>query len=291
MSSPKRRTLCANAVVLFRGSDRAKMNYYQFHIGDYRSATSHLSNDEDLAYRRLLDMYYDTEKPIPLDIEWVARRIRMTPEVVKAVLHDMFEVSSQGWGHARCHAEIEAYKAFSDAGKRGAAKRWLKGCDSPPIATPMQTINQEPITNNHIVDNATDVASPPKVRRNGTRLPDDWTLPKEWADWATQERPDLNAQRVGEQFKDFWISKAGAGATKLNWQATWRNWVRAQNAPRLNPADVVRTTVPSTNERDPTLVRLDEERKNWKPPAPEVMAKMQALKGKVFGANENKETT
>ena len=124
------------------------MNYYQFHIGDYRSATSHLSNEEDLAYRRLLDMYYDSEKQIPLDTQWVARRLRMCIEDVDSVLHDFFTKTEDGWFHARCNQEIEAYKAFSDAGKRGAAKRWSKGNDSPPTATLMQTINQEPLTIN-----------------------------------------------------------------------------------------------------------------------------------------------
>ena len=72
------------------------MHYYSFHIGDYRSATTHLSNDEDLAYRRLLDMYYDTEKPIPLDTTWVARRIRIDAVVVSGVLQDMFEQREDG---------------------------------------------------------------------------------------------------------------------------------------------------------------------------------------------------
>lgn len=49
------------------------MNYYPFHIGDYASATRHLSWDEDAAYRRLLDLYYTTEKPIPLDERSVFR--------------------------------------------------------------------------------------------------------------------------------------------------------------------------------------------------------------------------
>jgi len=34
------------------------MHYYQFNIGDYASHTRHLSDLEDLAYRRLLDAYY-----------------------------------------------------------------------------------------------------------------------------------------------------------------------------------------------------------------------------------------
>ena len=34
------------------------MNYYPFHLGDYAARTAHLEPMEDLAYRRLLDLYY-----------------------------------------------------------------------------------------------------------------------------------------------------------------------------------------------------------------------------------------
>lgn len=48
------------------------MIWYKFHIGDYLTHTVHLSDAEDLAYRRLLDLYYMSEKMIPLDTEAVA---------------------------------------------------------------------------------------------------------------------------------------------------------------------------------------------------------------------------
>ena len=104
----------------------------------------------------------------------------------------------------------------------------------------------------------------------GSRLSADWVLPKDWESWATQERPDLNPQKVGEQFKDFWIAKAGAQGVKLDWSATWRNWVRNQRQERLNPADIARVTVPSMVGRDPELKKLDEDYKNAKP-NPEIM--------------------
>jgi uncharacterized protein YdaU (DUF1376 family) len=134
------------------------MHYFQFNIGDYRAATAHLSNEEDLAYRRLLDMYYDTEQKIPLDTQWVARRLRVGAEVVEAVLVDMFEKQEDGWFHARCEEIIKQYKDFAEAGKRGAAKRWgNKGvtppngeANSPPNPPPIATINQELITTNDI---------------------------------------------------------------------------------------------------------------------------------------------
>jgi uncharacterized protein YdaU (DUF1376 family) len=51
---------------------RLKMHYYQFNIGDYQSHTAHLTDMEDLAYRRLLDWYYLHELSIPLDLTEVA---------------------------------------------------------------------------------------------------------------------------------------------------------------------------------------------------------------------------
>lgn len=51
------------------------MNYYPFHIGDYLSATRHLSWEEDAAYRRLLDTYYTNEKPLPSELRAVCRLV------------------------------------------------------------------------------------------------------------------------------------------------------------------------------------------------------------------------
>jgi uncharacterized protein YdaU (DUF1376 family) len=177
------------------------MHYYQFHIGDYRAATAHLSNDEDLAYRRLLDMYYDTEEPIPTDTDWVARRLRLDSQVIVSVLRDMFVLSELGWHHARCDKEISVYKGFSDAGKRGAAKRWGKGGDSPPITPLIATMNQEPRTNNHkpIKEKATSVACPPDVSQ------------QVWSDWL-QLRKSKKASVTETVLKG-----ARAEADKLGW--------------------------------------------------------------------------
>jgi len=126
------------------------MHYYQFNIGDYRAATAHLSNDEDLAYRRLLDMYYDTENQIPLDTQWVAKRLRLDTKVVKVVLQDMFKLTETGWHHGRCELIIEQYHAMAEKnranGRLGGRKKNPVASDSQPIAK--ATINDKPITIN-----------------------------------------------------------------------------------------------------------------------------------------------
>ena len=90
-------------------------------------------------------------------------------------------------------------------------------------------------------------------------------MPNEWEYWANKERPDLNALKVADQFKDFWCAKPGKDGVKLDWAATWRNWVRNTNAPKQNPADIVRVTVPPSKEPDAALTKILEDEKKAAP--------------------------
>jgi uncharacterized protein YdaU (DUF1376 family) len=131
------------------------MNYYPFHIGDYISHTSHLSDAEDLAYRRMIDLYYQTEEPFK-DVTWVARRIKSTPEIVKLLLEEFFEFDSDVWRSKRADEEIAKYRLKADSArnanrikteKKSALITELK---SELISEPYHIVtnNQEPITNN-----------------------------------------------------------------------------------------------------------------------------------------------
>ena len=91
------------------------MNYYDHHIGDYDSATAHLSWVEDTAYRRLMCLYYRTERPIPTDINNACRLVRAQARdqraAVEAVLREFFELRDDGWHQQRCDDEIAEYRA------------------------------------------------------------------------------------------------------------------------------------------------------------------------------------
>ena len=134
------------------------MFYYSFHVGDYIHDTAHLSNDEDLAFRRLLDLYYTQEQPIPNKTQEVARRIRMAThvDIVQVVLNEFFvlDKANDCWRHKRCDETISAYQAKAErnreVGKLGGRPK------SKPSANPTETQmvskdnpNHKPITNNH----------------------------------------------------------------------------------------------------------------------------------------------
>jgi hypothetical protein len=116
--------------------------------------------------------------------------------------------------------------------------------------------------------------------QRGSRLPTDWTLPNDWKAWAEQERPDLNTKTVADSFKDFWIAKAGAGGVKLDWQATWRNWIRSQSAPKTfaNKFDVAHITTPTPPNQDAALRKIAEDRKKAVPPSLETLEKIAELR-------------
>ena len=99
------------------------MIWYKFHIGDYIVETLHLADAEDLAYRRLLDCYYISEQPLPLDLAAVARRVRLDEDVVVPVLEKFFERTDEGYINARADKEITRYnarvKTNSQSGKLG----------------------------------------------------------------------------------------------------------------------------------------------------------------------------
>jgi len=67
------------------------------------------------------------------------------------------------------------------------------------------------------------VQKPPR----GTRLPADWALQEEDGEWAETQglQPDCILAEA-DKFKDYWHSKAGKDATKIDWRGTWRNWIR-----------------------------------------------------------------
>lgn len=68
----------------------------------------------------------------------------------------------------------------------------------------------------------------------GTRLPEDWTLPPAWEEWAMANRNGWtieHVREVGAMFRDYWVGLSGQKATKTDWAATWRNWCRNARNP------------------------------------------------------------
>jgi uncharacterized protein YdaU (DUF1376 family) len=252
------------------------MHYYKFNIADYRKDTGHLSTIEHGIYRQLIDWYYLDEQPIPEETQVVIRRLRLGSDEVnflQNVLSDFFVLGKTGYTHKRIEVEIKDYSEQAEKnknnGKLGGRPKKTHSVISGLPDESQNNPNHKPLTINH---------KPIEKKTLGKRLASDFSFPKEWEEFCQTERPELSPVKTFDQFKDYWIAQAGQKGVKLDWFATWRNWVRSTNAPKQNPYDVVRLTVASKNEPNLALEKIKADDKKAVPPSLEVLAKMAQLR-------------
>lgn len=101
------------------------MNFYKHHLGDYDGATSHLSWDEDMAYSRLMRVYYRREKPIahPERYRLVRAVSKLQRAAVDRVLAEFFTRTKGLWRNKRCEEELAAYHEQVVINRRIARER------------------------------------------------------------------------------------------------------------------------------------------------------------------------
>jgi len=196
------------------------MHYFQFNIGDYKSHTTHLSLLEDIAYRRLLDLYYLHERPLNSGVASVARQIGMREHEteVQTVLEEFFKLTEDGWVNKRADLVIEDYRAkiqqASKAGKASAERRLSKR--STVVATDVQpNIKQETITKKQ---------EPSSAKKPAKKCPKDFEVTDDMKTWVKTECPLVDHAEQTKVFRDYEFT-----AAKSDWVGTWRNWMRKAN--------------------------------------------------------------
>jgi uncharacterized protein YdaU (DUF1376 family) len=106
------------------------VNHYPKHVGDWITATAHLSEVEECIYSRMLDQYYSREAPLPADAAAVVRLVRAVSaaarKAVPTLLREFFYLEEDGWHQKRCDEEIAAYKSKSAKAATSSAIGWRK---------------------------------------------------------------------------------------------------------------------------------------------------------------------
>jgi hypothetical protein len=60
----------------------------------------------------------------------------------------------------------------------------------------------------------------------GTRLSDSWLPSSELIEWARVERTDIDPVKEADAFRDYWLSQPAQRGVKLDWDRTFKNWIR-----------------------------------------------------------------
>jgi uncharacterized protein YdaU (DUF1376 family) len=147
------------------------VHYYKFNIPAWSLSTAHLSLEEEAVYFRLVNFYYDTEQPIPIETQPVIRRLRLSGHeaLVAQILSEYFTQTKKGFVHDRCEEILNEYAKTAgisrENGKKGGRPKKIKplqetqpepagllaGTQEKPGNNPNYkplTINQELVTKN-----------------------------------------------------------------------------------------------------------------------------------------------
>lgn len=110
--------------------------WFAWYPGDYSRDTAHLSMMEDGAYRRLLDHYYSTGRPLPSDNEQLFRICRAftaaEQQAVGNVLQQFFQLENGDvFTNGRVERELVKQAQYREKLSRGAQKTNQKRWGSP----------------------------------------------------------------------------------------------------------------------------------------------------------------
>lgn len=125
--------------------------WYSFYPKDYRDKTSGLTMVQDCAYRRLMDEYYITSKPLPANADVLLRICRAFADDEKAavpfVLEQYFTLEADGWHHQRIDEELQHRADLSEKRAKAGSKGAAKTNSAPPAIA--ETKNRQLPTHTH----------------------------------------------------------------------------------------------------------------------------------------------
>lgn len=206
--------------------------YYKRYPRDFLDGTVGMPFEAKGAYAIILDLIYQHGGNLPDDPRYISGQLGCGVRAWKKHRQTLLDwrkiqVENEFISNFRAIFELETtakYQRKQSENRRGPNKN--KDLKSPP--------SNHTDTDTDTVKGDTNV-SPKKVpTKRGTRLPEDWKLPKDWGDWAlSQGWPESVVRLEAEKFKDWWIAKSGQNAAKMDWEATWRNWMRNSKSPKV----------------------------------------------------------
>lgn len=218
-------------------------------IGDYLADTTRLTTEQHGAYLLLIMDYWRNGAP-PDDDSILANITKMQQRDWKKIKHAVltfFTLVDGAWTHSRIEKELEdaaaGKKKAEEKAKKAAEARWGKASpehtnsNAPSNATSINQAlhkecpSQSPSPSLKPLKSKTESAT-------ASRLPADWVPSPEDIAFCEIERPELNVEATAHSFRDYWIAVPGVKGRKVDWAATWRNWVRNERATKMQIAQL-----------------------------------------------------
>lgn len=209
----------------------------------YLADTTHLTTEEHGAYLLLLAAMWRRNGVLPDNDRDNARILGLTPSKWRKIKARLSETVSGFKADGNTVTQEKLQKTWKNTQEKinknrenGAKGGRPKSSKNKDIAKANGSVSLNP--NKSIPEPEPYIKETPNgvsKKRRGSRLSDDWFLPRAWGDWAQAEGFSADTIRSeADKFKDYWISTPGQKGVKLDWQATWRNWMRNSDGKRTH---------------------------------------------------------
>lgn len=214
----------------------AERPFMQLYGSDLVGDTLHLSAEQIGAYMLLLIAMWNAGGSLPHDDTKLARIARLTPAKWQKISDDLialFDVLDGTVSHKRQQKEIkkmnEKREKNAASGSLGGKAKALKD-KGVGLANATETLQRKPgivrATPEPYPERKKEEPSAP--RKRASRLPPEWAPSDDDKAWLRSKWPGVLRGTVEtelEKFRNYWLSKSGKDATKLDWSRTWQNWM------------------------------------------------------------------
>lgn len=232
--------------------------FYKMDPAKWDFGTTELSLEEEAAYLRIVNAIHKHDAPVPDNDRVLAGMFRVSTRKARALVEALVAAGKvtiedgKIWNdRARSDLVQRGFTSISRAemGAKGGRTRAENAAKALKDNDTGQAIASSRIEENRIEKKEAKASS---QKQRGSRLSPDFVLPDDWRDWATSEGMTVSqADSEGLRFRDYWVAKPGREAVKMDWLATWRNWVRmalSRSPPSaVTPFPRIRAQLPQQN--------------------------------------------
>jgi uncharacterized protein YdaU (DUF1376 family) len=212
----------------------APLPYYKRYPRDFLDATIGMPFELKAAYGLILDLIYLHGGNLKYDARYISGQLGCSVRQVKSFVDELVSREKltlfEGIiSNFRATFELENARKICEKNRENGTQS-KKNND-------LEKRTVEPKSNHiEIQSQNTDLfkkIEPNGSTKKGCRISPDWVPSEAGIKFAHDLLGPFGTSEI-DAFRDYWIGKTGANATKLDWEATWRNWVRS-NAKRYRP--------------------------------------------------------
>ena len=183
------------------------------------------------------DQLTDGNVPDYMIVEWGA-----PPAAPEALVNSgLWQRTSDGYAFYNWH-EYQPSKQDVDAERAASRERMRELRARRKQKKPLEQAEEEGAFGRTVTNSSESVRNPDPTRPDPTpnkeeadassvprkraaRISEDFHVTPEMKLWASQKAPNADLGTETEKFINYWVAKSGKDATKLDWTATWRNWI------------------------------------------------------------------